>query len=74
MRQLLHSAFFVCWFAILTLYDLQAHTNTSANARNLVQTKPKPTHVPDDWDNDDDEAEEEMDSQAIWETAYAILL
>jgi len=24
-------------------------------------------HVPDDWDNDDDE--EEMDSQKIWETA-----
>ena len=30
----------------------------------------KPTHVPDDWDND--EEEEETDSQKIWETAYAI--
>jgi hypothetical protein len=46
---------------------LKTYNNVPSNPGNLVQT-----HVPDDWDNDDDE--EEMDSQRIWDAAYVILL
>ncbi|KAF9645237.1 hypothetical protein BDM02DRAFT_3271842 [Thelephora ganbajun] len=46
--------------------SVSAHDDTSS-ARNLAQAKVKLTHVPDDWDNDDEE--EETDSQKIWETA-----
>jgi hypothetical protein len=54
---------------IFTLDGLQAHDDASLNQ---VQAKSKSMHVPDDWDNDDEE--EETDSHKIWETAYAFLL
>lgn len=59
---------------LLTLGDLQVNNNVPSNARrNVVQAGLKSPHIPDDWD-DDDEEEEEVDSQRIWETAYATLL
>ena len=54
---------------ILTLDGPQAPDDAPSNARILSMTRAKLTHVPDDWDNDDEE--EETDSQKIWETAYA---
>lgn len=63
------SRIFFCWVVIFTLDGLQAHDDASLNQ---VQAKSKSMHVPDDWDNDDEE--EETDSHKIWETAYAFLL
>ena len=45
-------------------YDFPSDTSV------LGMVKAEPTHVPDDWDSDDEE--KETDSQKIWETAYAI--
>ena len=56
----------------MTLDDPQAHDDPLPNTGNVVKAKVKSMHVPDDWDND--EEEEETDSQRIWETAYATLL
>ena len=53
-------------YVFLTLSGPQAYDNTPSNTRNFAETKVKLTHVPDDWDDDD---EEETDSQKIWETA-----
>lgn len=55
---------------ILILDGPQVHDGVPSNTAILATARSKPTHVPDDWDNDDED--EEADSQKIWESAYAI--
>jgi len=48
-------------------FESAVHDGVPSNAGVLATARSKPTHVPDDWDNDDED--EETDSQKIWETA-----
>jgi len=55
-------AFFPALCMILTLGGQQAYNDVLSNASVLPVAGAKPTRVPDDWDNDDEEV---TDSQKI---------